>query len=96
MSRRKCRVDTTYPTKSSIATNPNTLPRSDASPAAGALNNTIPTPPNATTANTSARGSLNSPKSQAPIGTMKNGASEPISAALATLLCVAPRRKWRG
>ena len=32
-------------------------------------------------------------KSQAPIGTMKNGASEPISAALATLLCVAPAKK---
>ena len=34
-----------------------------------------------------------SSKSLAPIGTMKNGASEPISAALATLLCVAPAKK---
>ena len=34
-----------------------------------------------------------SAKSQAPIGTMRNGASEPISAALATLLCVAPAKK---
>ena len=31
--------------------------------------------------------------SHAPTGTMKNGASEPISAALATLLCVAPAKK---
>ena len=31
--------------------------------------------------------------SQAPTGTMRNGASEPISAALATLLCVAPAKK---
>ena len=56
MSRRKCRVDTTNPTSSSIATNPNTLPWRDASPAAGALNSTSATPPNARTANTSARG----------------------------------------
>ena len=93
MSRRKCRVDTTNPTSSSIATNPNTLPWRDASPAAGALNSTSATPPNARTANTSARASLNSPKSQAPIGTMRNGASDPIRAALATLLCVAPAKK---
>ena len=53
----------------------------------------MPTPPNATSANTSARGSLNSLKSLAPIGTMRNGASEPISAALATLLFVAPAKK---
>ena len=31
--------------------------------------------------------------SQAPTGTIRNGASEPISAALATLLCVAPAKK---
>ena len=30
--------------------------------------------------------------SQAPTGTIRNGASEPISAALATLLCVAPAK----
>ena len=29
----------------------------------------------------------------APIGTMRKGASEPIRAALATLLCVAPAKK---
>ena len=43
-------------------------------------------PPNATSANTNARGLLYSLKSLAPIGTMRNGESEPISAALATLL----------
>ena len=43
-------------------------------------------------ANTSARGSMYSANSQAPTGTMRNGASEPISAALATLLCVAPAK----
>ena len=59
----------------------------------GALNSTSATPPNATSANTSARGLMYSPKSQAPIGTMRNGESEPISAALATLLCVAPAKK---
>jgi hypothetical protein len=36
---------------------------------------------------------LNSLNSLAPIGTMKNGASDPISAALATLLFVAPAKK---
>ena len=69
------------------------MPSNDASPLGGALNNTMPTPPNATSANTSARRSLYSVNSLAPIGTMKNGASEPISAALATLLCVAPAKK---
>ena len=33
-----------------------------------------------------------SANSHAPTGTMKNGASEPISAALATLLCVTPAK----
>ena len=37
---------------------PNTLPSSDASPLGGALNSTSATPPNASTANTSARGSM--------------------------------------
>ncbi len=37
MSRRKCLVDTTYATRSSIAITPNTFPSSDASPLAGAL-----------------------------------------------------------
>ena len=81
------------PPDSSIATKPNTLPSSDASPLAGALKSTSPTPPKATRAKTSARRSLNSPNSLAPIGTMRNGASEPISAALATLLFVAPAKK---
>ena len=31
--------------------------------------------------------------SHAPAGTIRNGASEPINAALATLLCVAPAKK---
>ena len=44
-------------------------------------------------ANTSAAGTIRSRNSQAPTGTIKNGASEPISAALATLLCVAPAKK---
>lgn len=35
---------------------------------------------------------LYSPNSLAPIGTMRKGASEPIRAALATLLCVAPAK----
>ena len=30
--------------------------------------------------------------SHAPAGTIRNGASEPINAALATLLCVAPAK----
>jgi hypothetical protein len=34
-----------------------------------------------------------SANSQAPTGTIRNGASEPISAALATLLCVTPAKK---
>ena len=58
----------------------------------GALNNTRLTPPNATSANTSARGSMYSLNSHAPAGTIRNGASEPINAALATLLCVAPAK----
>ena len=33
-----------------------------------------------------------SSNSQAPTGTIRNGASDPISAALATLLCVAPAK----
>ena len=36
---------------------------------------------------------MNSRNSLAPIGTMKNGAIEPMSAALATLLFVAPAKK---
>ena len=60
---------------------------------AGALNSTSATPPNASSANTSARGSMYSRKSQAPTGTIRNGASDPISAAFATLLCVAPAKK---
>ena len=71
---------------------PNTLPRIDASPLGGALSNTMAVPPNAISANTSARRLMYSANSQAPIGTMKNGASEPISAALATLLWVAPKK----
>ena len=58
----------------------------------GALNNTSATPPNASTAKASARGSKYSPNNQAPAGTIRNGASDPISAALATLLCVAPAK----
>ena len=49
-------------------------------------------PPKARSANTNARGSLYSLKSLAPIGTIRNGESEPISAALATLLFVAPTK----
>jgi hypothetical protein len=59
---------------------------------AGALNSTSATPPNASTANTSARGLMYSSNSHAPTGTIRNGASDPISAALATLLCVAPAK----
>src|SRR3954453_9771863 len=92
MSRRECLVDVTYPTSSSIAIRPKRLPSSDASPWAGALNSTRATPPNATSANTSARGSIHSLNSAAPAGTMRNGASEPMRAALATLLCVAPAK----
>ena len=40
MSWRKCFVDATYATRSSIAITPNTLPSSDASPLGGALNST--------------------------------------------------------
>src|SRR3954452_5275508 len=75
-----------------MAHKPKTLPSSDASPLGGALNSTSVTPPNASTANTSARGRMYSANSHAPAGTMRNGASEPISAALATLLCVAPAK----
>src|SRR3954453_861127 len=92
MSRRECLVDVTYPTSSSIAIRPKRLPSSDASPLAGALNSTRATPPNATSANTRARGWIHSLNSAAPAGTMRNGASEPIRAALATLLCVAPAK----
>ena len=93
MSRRKWRVDTTYPVQSSIARKPNTLPRIDASPFAGALSSTRTTPPNATSAKTRARGLKYSWKSRAPAGTIRNGDSDPISAALATLLWVAPAKK---
>ena len=93
ISRRKYRVDATYPTRRNIAITPNTLPFTDASPFGGALNSTIATPPKATSANSSAAGLRRSLKSHAPTGTMKNGASEPISAALATLLFVAPAKK---
>src|SRR4051812_40033365 len=72
---------------------PKTLPCSEASPLGGALNSTSATPANAIPANTSARGLMYSLNSHAPAGTIKNGASEPISAALATLLCVAPAKK---
>src|SRR4051812_47626559 len=50
-------------------------------------------PPKATIASTSARGLSASWNSHAPTGTIKNGAHDPISAALATLLCVAPAKK---
>ena len=59
----------------------------------GALNKTMATPPNAKSANVSATGLRYSLNRLAPIGTMKNGASEPISAAFATLLLVAPAKK---
>jgi hypothetical protein len=72
---------------------PNTLPFIDASPRAGALNNTMTTPAKDTSANPSARRSKYSLNSQAPIGTMRNGESEPINAALATLLWVAPAKR---
>src|SRR3954468_20722084 len=72
---------------------PKTFPCSEASPFGGALNSTSATPPNAIPANTSARGVMYSLNSHAPAGTIRNGASEPISAALATLLCVAPAKK---
>src|SRR3954452_2253160 len=71
---------------------PKTLPSSDASPFAGALNSTSATPPKASTANPSAFASVYSANSHAPIGTIRNGASDPISAAFATLLCVAPAK----
>ena len=72
---------------------PNTLPRSEASPFAGALSSTITTPPKATRANTRARELKYSWKSSAPAGTMRNGESDPMRAALATLLWVAPAKK---
>src|SRR3954471_2036579 len=68
------------------------FPSGDASPPVGALTSTRATPPNASTANTSARGSMYSRNSQAPTGTIRNGAHDPISAAFATLLCVAPAK----
>ena len=72
---------------------PNTLPSSDASPFGGALNSTSTTPPKATQGEHQ-RARVDALVEQpAPIGTMRNGASEPISAALATLLCVAPAKK---
>ena len=71
---------------------PNTLPFSDASPFGGALNRTMTRPPNATSAKNSARRSMYSLNNMAPSGTMRNGESEPISAALATLLFVAPAK----
>src|SRR3954469_10186255 len=92
ISRRERLVDATEPTRSSIATKPNTLPSSDASPLGGALNRTSVTPPNASTANTSACALMYSANNHAPAGTMRNGASDPIRAALATLLCVAPAK----
>ena len=92
ISRRKCLVDATYPTRSSIAITPNTFPSSEASPFGGALNSTRATPPKASTANASAYGSMYSANSHAPTGTIRKGASDPISAALATLLCVAPAK----
>ena len=54
---------------------------------AGATHNSV-----ATAAKTSARGSMYSLNSHAPTGTIRNGASDPISAAFATLLCVAPAK----
>src|SRR3954447_14728526 len=75
-----------------MASNPKALPTNDASPIGGALSRTIPTPPKATRAKASARRSLCSPKSLAPSGTIRNGESEPISAALTTLLCVTPAK----
>jgi hypothetical protein len=53
----------------------------------------MPTPTKRQHANASARRSKCSLNSQAPIGTIRNGESEPISAAFATLLCVAPAKK---
>ena len=92
MSRRKWRVATTYPTHRNIASTPNTFPRRDASPFAGAFRSTMAAPPKASRANSRARGWLYSRKSLAPIGTIRKGESEPISAALATLLFVAPTK----
>ena len=45
---------------------PNTLPSSDASPLGGALSSTSATPPKATSAKTSARGSMCSPEQPRP------------------------------
>ncbi len=58
----------------------------------GAFTSTRAAPPKATSANNNARGLLYSLKSQAPIGTIRNGDSDPINAALATLLLVAPTK----
>src|SRR3954447_2525801 len=71
---------------------PKTFPSSEASPPVGALRSTSATPPNASNANTSARRLMYSRKTQAPTGTIRNGAHDPISAAFATLLCVAPAK----
>src|SRR3954462_3690044 len=92
ISRRKYLVDATYATSSSIASTPKTLPSSEASPPGDALRSTSATPANASTANTSARREMYSRKSQAPTGTIRNGAHDPIRAAFATLLCVAPAK----
>src|SRR3954451_12953999 len=92
ISRRKYLVDATYATSSSIASTPKTLPSSEASPPGDALRSTSATPANASNANTSARGEMYSRKSQAPTGTIRNGAHDPIRAAFATLLCVAPAK----
>src|SRR3954462_7925551 len=92
ISRRKYLVDATYATSSSIASTPKTLPSSEASPPGDALRSTSATPPNASNANTSARRLMYSRKTQAPTGTIRNGAHDPISAAFATLLCVAPAK----
>src|SRR4051812_814678 len=92
ISRRKYFADATYATSSSIAITPKTLPSVEASPPGGALSSTSTTPANASSANASARGSMYSRKSHAPTGTIRNGAHDPISAAFATLLCVAPAK----
>ena len=57
------------------------------------MSSTSATPPNAIPANAIARGPMYSPNRHAPTGTISSGASAPISAALATLLWVAPAKK---
>lgn len=69
------------------------MPWSDASPPGGALSSTSAAPPNASPAKTSAFGWMYSLNKYAPAGTINSGASDPSSAALATLLCVAPAKK---